>query len=84
MTRTLSSNDAHSDAYELLRLHTLVENCPDLPKQAREADVAHVEDRLLDEPLFSKITESAGHNGSGWLPLLRSAPHRHPCRKESG
>ncbi|NOX68820.1 MAG: hypothetical protein GXP15_06520 [Gammaproteobacteria bacterium] len=55
-----SGNGAYSDAYELLRLHTLVENCPDIPIQAREADVAHVEDRLFDDSLFRKITENTG------------------------
>lgn len=59
MTKTASSN-GHSDAYELLRLHTLIENCPDIPKQAREAGVTHVEDRLLDDSLFRKITENPG------------------------
>jgi len=62
MTKALSSNGTQSDAYELLRLHALVENCPDIPKQAREADVAHVEDRLFDDSLFRKVTEKSGRN----------------------
>lgn len=68
MTRTRSGNAARSDAYEMLRLHTLVENCLDIPVTAREADVAHVEDRLFDESLFRKITENQQTDVAGHSP----------------
>jgi len=68
MTRIRSRNGTCSDAYEMLRLHTLVENCPDIPTEAREADVAHVEDRLFDDSLLRKITEHQEKGAAGGSP----------------
>lgn len=70
MTKDPSSDGSRCDAYKLLRLHTLVENCPGIPKQAREADVAHVEDRLLDDSLFRKITENPGQGETDELQAI--------------
>jgi len=64
-TDKISSGDkAKSDASKLLRLHALVENCQDIPKLARETEIAYVDDRLFDTAQFLKITDSRDQDNS--------------------